>query len=105
MLSPVQEIPARFFYFLTLDTLMRLIAMKKIFHASMVAVLAFFLHACSKETPVDPPAPNPPGENPTLSYPKKEMRAAWIATVWGLDWPDGQYTLAAQKKQYTDYLD
>lgn len=33
------------------------------------------------------------------------MRAVWIATVFGLDWPIGQYNVAAQKKAYTDYLD
>lgn len=78
--------------------------MKKIFRCAVVAVLAFVLHACSKDKP-DTPTPNPPGEEPALLYPKKEMRAAWMATVFGLDWPEGKYTVDAQKKHYTDYLD
>src|SRR5690606_33848412 len=62
--------------------------------------------ACKKDTPDEPPAPNPPPvEELKMILPKKEMRAAWIATVWGLDWPEGKYTAETQKKHYTDYLD
>ena len=42
-------------------------------------------------------------ENPTL--PRPQLRAAWMATVWGLDWPDGKYDEASQKALYTEYLD
>lgn len=77
---------------------------KKIIRCSLVVILAFALHACRKESPVTP-TPNPPDGTTELLFPKKEMRAAWIATVFGLDWPEGAYTVAAQKKKYTDYLD
>lgn len=66
-----------------------------------------FLNSCSKEkveTP-QPPDPDPDPPASTLLYPKKEMRGVWMATVWGLDWPKGKYDAAAQKKNYTDYLD
>ena len=77
--------------------------MKKIIRCGVVAILALVLHACSKDKPAAPT--NPPTEEPALLFPKKEMRAVWIATVWGLDWPEGNYGAEAQKKKYTDYLD
>ena len=72
-----------------------------------IAVIGL-LNSCGKEkvvpsTPPGPPDPDPPAA--TLLYPKNEMRAAWMATVWGLDWPKGKYDVASQKKVYTDYLD
>ena len=80
--------------------------MKKILYPSIVAFLMLTLNACRKETPVTPtPEPPPTPVNPVMILPKKEMRAAWIATVWGLDWPEGKYTIAEQKKHYTDQLD
>ena len=78
--------------------------MKKIIRYSLAALLFFSIQACRKDNP-GPPSPNPPGETDELIYPKKEMRAVWIATVWGLDWPEAKYTAEAQKKHYTDYLD
>lgn len=36
---------------------------------------------------------------------KKEMRAVWISTAWGLDWPMGDYTEAGQKQLYIDYME
>jgi uncharacterized lipoprotein YddW (UPF0748 family) len=39
-----------------------------------------------------------------LNFPKKEMRAAWFATVWELDWP-GVRGEAAQKQKYRAMLD
>jgi len=82
--------------------------MKRIFYGSVVAFLMLTLNACKKDppsTPTGPTPPPPPTENPAMILPKKEMRAVWIATVWGLDWPEGKYTADAQKKHYTDYLD
>lgn len=40
----------------------------------------------------------------TLKFPKKEMRAAWVATVWELDWPKVRGE-AAQKQKYIEILD
>ena len=37
--------------------------------------------------------------------PAARMRGAWMATVWGIDWPMGDYSESGQKKLYTDYLD
>ena len=36
--------------------------------------------------------------------PKKQMRAVWIATVYGLDWPNGNYSAVTQKRLYVSYL-
>ena len=36
---------------------------------------------------------------------KREMRAAWIATVWAIDWPSSTSSASAQKAQINDYLD
>jgi uncharacterized lipoprotein YddW (UPF0748 family) len=40
---------------------------------------------------------------------KREFRAAWIATVWGIDWPQttgsSASAIATQKKELTDMLD
>ena len=79
--------------------------MKRIFYFSVVALLVFSINACRKNTPDAPPEPEPPVTEPTMILPKKEMRAAWIATVWGLDWPEGKYAMDVQKRHYTDYLD
>jgi uncharacterized lipoprotein YddW (UPF0748 family) len=79
--------------------------MKKIFGCTLAAFILFSFNACKKDAPAPPPTTEPPVVEPTLSYPKKEMRGVWMATVWGLDWPDGQTAIEAQKKKYTDYLD
>ena len=64
------------------------------------------LYACKKEEGggVSPP-PDPPSQSAEVDYVRKELRGAWIASVFGIDWPMGQYDVAAQKKLYTDYLD
>ena len=80
--------------------------MKKILQGTVVVLLIFVFQACRKETPDAPTTPTiPPVENTAMILPKKEMRAVWMATVWGLDWPEGKYSIDAQKKHYTDYLD
>lgn len=74
----------------------------------LITAFALLFSACKKENPDNPdtgPGTNPPTENPQFTYPKKEMRGVWIATVWGLDWPQSKYDVATQKKFYTDYLD
>ncbi|SFH00194.1 glycoside hydrolase family 10 protein [Pedobacter insulae] len=73
---------------------------------NLVAVLAIalLLNACKKgDDNVIPDPPKPPAETGLL-FPKKEMRAVWVASVYGLDWPQGVYTVAGQKQQYIDYL-
>lgn len=74
-------------------------------HLVAVLILALLLNACkkggndAKPDPVDPPVET------SLLFPKKEMRAVWIASVYGLDWPQSVYTMAGQKQQYIDYLE
>ena len=36
---------------------------------------------------------------------KREMRAAWVATVWGIDWPTTTNNASAQKAEFNAYLD
>ena len=66
----------------------------------------FVIISCGKDPGpvVEPPTPPPPSPS-GVTLAKKEMRAVWIATVWELDWPQGVYSMEAQKKKYTDYLD
>lgn len=66
--------------------------------------LALIVQSCSKDPIAEEPEPEPPVEE-QIVFPKKEMRAAWIATVWGLDWPQGVYHVENQKQQYVNYLD
>ena len=63
------------------------------------------------EGPVNPPVPgqgggnkpNPPtGETAVL--PAKDFRAAWVPTVWNLDWPQNQTTETGQKALFTHVL-
>jgi uncharacterized lipoprotein YddW (UPF0748 family) len=79
--------------------------MKNLIRFGILILMISLLSSCKKEKIEDPEPEPPPIENPTLLYPKNEMRAVWIATVWGLDWPKGKYDVAGQKKLYTDYLD
>ena len=82
--------------------------MTKIPHSLVVAILlAFVLNGCKKgPNGIDtPPEPGPPEPEETLVFPKKELRAVWISTAWGLDWPQGDYSEAGQKQQYLAYLD
>lgn len=69
--------------------------------------LSLLLNACSKDNNGIEPKPDepPPTEEEGLSFPKKEMRAVWVTTAWGLDWPQSVYTEAGQKQQYIQYLD
>lgn len=72
--------------------------------ASFVLLLA----SCSKSSEGVVPTPEPPVVKPPvtveLKLPQKEMRAVWIATVWGIDWPKST-SMDIQKKEYTDMLD
>lgn len=40
-----------------------------------------------------------------INLPAKDMRAVWIATIGGLDWPRGNYDEKSQKAFYEQYLD
>ncbi len=69
--------------------------------------LLLVLNACKKGSVDSEPTPVPP-TTPSTSvpvFPKKEVRAVWMASVYGLDWPQSNYNAAAQKQQYINYLD
>ena len=55
--------------------------------------------------PEDPDDDDSTNTENSLKLPKKEMRAVWMATVYGLDWPQGDYDQASQKEQYISYLE
>ncbi|MGN0021033.1 MAG: glycoside hydrolase family 10 protein [Sphingobacterium hotanense] len=73
---------------------------------SLFFVFALLLNSCSKSSdgPGGTPDPDPEPPVTTLKFPAKEMRGAWIATVWELDWP-GVRGEAAQKQKYIEILD
>ncbi len=77
---------------------------KRPLHLLVLLAVVLVLNACKKGGEETPDPVDPPVET-SLLYPKKEMRAVWIASVYGLDWPQGAYTKESQKQQYINYLD
>ncbi len=84
--------------------------MKKYFRYLLISAIIAFAASCGGSDDDDGGNgggnggdPNPPSTDITLQ--KKEMRGAWIATVWSLDWPQSDYNATSQKKKYTDLLD
>ena len=81
--------------------------LRKFLAAGLLLVLVF---ACDKEQPFKPgPPPTPPpgpGTAPAaVELPKKELRGAWMATVWGIDYPQDARGETALKAKYRQYLD
>lgn len=74
--------------------------MKNLKYLILFAFVALVASCNDSDKGDNPPAP---ANKPLL--PQKELRGVWIATVWGLDWPMGDYHSVSQKKKYTDYLD
>lgn len=68
-----------------------------------IILLIAFAASCSSERDEEEEEIEPPVATITLQ--KKELRGAWIATVWELDWPRTIRGEDAQKKAYTDLLD
>jgi uncharacterized lipoprotein YddW (UPF0748 family) len=80
---------------------------KYIKYFALFGLVAFFA-SCNKDDGTgggETPSPETPPAQEEDILPKKEMRAAWIATVWSLDWPQQVYDAAGQKKQFSDYMD
>jgi len=73
-------------------------------YLTLALVLMLCLNACKKDAESTPDPTKPGGPDGPI-FPKKEMRAVWVASVFGLDWPQGVYNVAAQKQQYINYLD
>lgn len=83
---------------------------KLLSYCALVAFFAVLLYSCKKGDDAVTPDPAPDTTTGTetggeLVFPKKEMRAVWITTVWELDWPQGKYDVAAQKQLYIDFLE
>lgn len=78
--------------------------LKYLVRISLLCLLIYALESCTKEEPEDPITEEPPEEE-ELKYPGKEMRGVWMATVWGLDWPQNKYNAEEQKQYYLQYLD
>jgi uncharacterized lipoprotein YddW (UPF0748 family) len=81
---------------------------RKILRLFLAICIGFFVVSCSKDTPAPGDDPTKPDLNPPTSQdliiPRKEMRAAWFATVWELDWP-GVRGEVAQKQKFITMLD
>ena len=71
-------------------------------------IIAVVFNACKKSDNLVEPKPDLPQPIPEVAdvtFPKKEMRAVWIASVFGLDWPQKVYNQQSQKQQYINYLE
>lgn len=69
----------------------------------LIAIVLIFA-ACSDDDVTDSDI-TPPEVEQLDTLAQKEMRAAWIVTVWGNDWPNKLYTKEEQQKLYIEYLD
>ena len=65
----------------------------------VVMLCAGLIAACHDSNDTDEPVIE------TQLLPKKELRGVWMATVWGLDWPRGDYNAETQKAKYIEYMD
>lgn len=74
---------------------------KKLIYISLL--FAFGVVSCDKKANEEETPDKPKKE--VLKFPKKEMRAVWMATVWGIDWPQGTTEVNAQKQKYIDFLE
>jgi len=75
-------------------------------YLTLLLAFVLVLNACKKgENEPTPDPTNPPVGTEGPIFPKKEMRAVWMASVYGLDWPQGDYSAAGQKQQYINYLE
>lgn len=73
--------------------------MRKIKHLLIYSLLALFVISCSDSD-------NNSGDTINVPLlPNKELRGAWVATAWGIDWPMGNYSEANEKALYIKYLD
>lgn len=71
-------------------------------------IILMFAFSCQYNTPPIKPDPgnnNGSTEEPELLLSKREMRAVWLTTAWGLDWPLGKYDPPSQKELYIRYID
>jgi len=73
-------------------------------YAILLLCFTALLFSCSKDSDITAEPIDPPIEEGPL-FPRKEMRAVWMTTAWGLDWPQSVYSENAQKAQYIAYLD
>lgn len=67
---------------------------------AVVSILLSAAFACEKQ-----PRTDFDFDRTQISLTQKELRGAWFATVWNIDWPKTLNNPAAQKKELTDYFD
>ena len=81
--------------------------MMKTWKKIALALSAVLVVACNHDDnilPVKPKKPDTPNPPTQSILPKKELRGVWMATVWGLDWPRGEYNAESQKASYIAYM-
>ncbi|MBO6168988.1 MAG: family 10 glycosylhydrolase [Bacteroidales bacterium] len=83
---------------------------RRILRFLLAGLLLVLVFACEKEQPFKPgvnPITDPGGtpDQSAIALPKKELRGAWMATAWEIDYPQGARGEAAQKEKYRQYLD
>lgn len=88
--------------------------MKKWKISASILTVILLLAACGggddDVTTVTPPptkdttSVTPPTNPTSITLPAKELRGVWMATVWGIDWPQST-DVTTQKQEYTSYLD
>lgn len=90
--------------------------MRKIALIPLFIISVLLLAACGSHKSavgVKKPGKEKPGahgdtvsvEEPAVRFPDKDLRAVWIATIGGLDWPRKRYGEEQQKALYRQYLD
>lgn len=78
---------------------------EKFIYAIIILFCSAFLFSCTKDSDKDLTITDPEVIETGPIFPRKEMRAVWMTTAWGLDWPETAYYEAAQKAKYIEYLD
>lgn len=90
--------------------------MNKHLRQLLIALLCLGAASCGKDEGDKKPNIDPdPGKEEqeqvvdidlsSAQLPPKELRGAWVATVWGIDWPKSKYDETSQKELYTKELD
>jgi len=84
------------------------IYMKRLEIIALLILLSAFLAGACQQDPIPDPKPeeDPEMKTDVIPYlPRQELIGAWMATVYGIDWPKEKYAEESQKRLYTDYLD
>jgi uncharacterized lipoprotein YddW (UPF0748 family) len=78
---------------------------------AVLLTAGFIIVSCGGKddlTPEPEPVPGPVTDSASVSdipvLPAHELRGVWVATVSGLDWPQGEYSESEQKSLYISFL-